>query len=69
MNRWILTAIVLILFACLVPWSSQRPDPVQHVLGLPGGVDSAKKAIAGILTAGVLVVMVGRVLRKIGGKS
>jgi hypothetical protein len=68
MNRWLLTAIVLLLLACLVPWSSQRPDAVQHVLGLHGGVDSARKAVAGILTAGILVMIFVKALRKIGGR-
>jgi hypothetical protein len=68
MRRWILTGIVLVLLACLVPWSSRRPDAVQHVLGLPGGVDRAWKAAAGILTAGLLMMIIVKMLRNMGGK-
>jgi len=68
MRRWGLTGIVLVILACLVPWSSRRPDAVQHVLGLPGGVDSARKAVAGILTAGVLVMIIVKGVKRIGGK-
>jgi hypothetical protein len=68
MKRWMLTGAVLVLLACLVPSSSRRPDAVQHVLGLPGGVDSVRKAVAGILTAGILAMIVVKGLRRIGGK-
>ena len=68
MNRWMLTVVVLVLLACLVPWSSRQPDAVQHVLGLPGGVDSVRKAIAGILTAGVLAMIIVKGMKIMGGK-
>jgi hypothetical protein len=68
MNSWIVSIVVLILFAFLVPSSSRWPDAVQHVLGIPGGVDSARKAILGIAVAGVLVVVLVKGLRKFGGR-
>jgi hypothetical protein len=68
MKRWCLLIFILGALACLVPFSSQRPDAVQHTLGLPGGVDHALKAMGGILTAAaaIMLLMVG--LRKLGRK-
>jgi hypothetical protein len=68
MKRWSLLVVVLMILACLVPYSSKRPDAVQHVLGLPGGVDNALKAVGGILAAAVTLMLVVMGLRKLGAK-
>jgi hypothetical protein len=59
---------LLIFLACIVPLSSRRPDAVQHVLGLAGGVDGAIKALGGILAAAALTTILLFSLRKLGGK-
>lgn len=55
MNRYVVI-LLLIALAFLVPLSSRRPDAIQHVLGLPGGVDAAPKAIRGIAIAAAAVI-------------
>jgi hypothetical protein len=68
MKRWYVAAAILALLACVVPFSSRRPDAVQHVLGLPGGVDSALKAFGGILVAAAAIMILIHGLRKLGPK-
>ena len=63
MNRVILI-LLLIALAILVPLSSRRPDAIQHVLGLPGGVDSAPKAIRGIAVAAAAAVGIVYLLKR-----
>ena len=64
MNRLALV-ICLVVLACLVPLSSKRPDAIQHVLGLPGGVDSAPKALLGIGVAAAVVAGLAYLLKRL----
>ena len=68
MKRWVVLCVSLFLLACLVPRSSTRPDPVQSILGLPGGVDGVVKAIGGMCAAALAVMSVVWVSRKCNPK-
>jgi len=68
MKRWVFLFVILAALACIVPLSSKRPDAVQHVLGLSGGVDSALKAIGGILVAAATMMMLLFGLRRLGAR-
>ena len=59
-------AAALLILACVVPFSSQRPDAIQHVLGLSGGVEGAFKAALGITVAAGAAVLIGAILKKTG---
>lgn len=61
--------VLLIGLACLVPLSSKRPDAIQHVLRLPGGVDTAPKALMGILIAAAAAVALFSALKLVSRKK
>jgi len=67
--RALVVVILLIGLAFLVPLSSKRPDAIQHVLRLPGGVDSAPKAFMGIFVAAAAVVALFSFLKIVSGKK
>jgi hypothetical protein len=61
--------IILVGLAFLVPLSSHRPDAIEHVLGLPGGVDKTSKAVMGILVAAVTAMSLVFLLKQISRKK
>ena len=67
--KTLVVVILLLGLACLVPLSSKRPDAIQHVLRLPGGVDSAPKAFMGILVAAAAAVALFSVLKIVSRKK
>ena len=67
-KRLTLLGVILLALACLAPLSSRKPDAVQRVLGLPGGVDRVLRALEGIAITGTAIVIVLLGLHKLGGK-
>ena len=66
MKRYWMAGALFAGLSVLASLSSRRPDAVQHVLGLPGGVDSALKAAGGIAAAAALTMILVVGLRKLG---
>jgi hypothetical protein len=65
-RAWVILLIILI---ALIPWASTRPDPIQRLLGLPGGADRIGKALFGIAVTVGLVMGLGWALQKLGRRK
>jgi hypothetical protein len=61
---WIFFVLIFVGLALLVPFSSQHPDPVQRLLGLSGGVESAARALAGMIVVVIAALALATLLKK-----
>jgi len=57
--------IVLVLLALIVPLSSRRPDAIQRILGLSGGVENLPRALLGIGVAAAAVTILVFILKRL----
>lgn len=54
--------ILAVLFAVLLiaaPWSSEKPDSLQAILGKEGGGSTPMKSLVGAAAAGAFIVALG----------
>jgi len=64
-RRWVIGGLLILAGLCaLAPYSSQSPDAVQKIVGLPGGAESFVKALGGVLAAAAAVLLLGEILRR-----
>jgi hypothetical protein len=57
--------IIVIVLAVAVPLSSGRPDAVQRLLHLQGGVENFPKALIGIALVAAVTMIIGKLIKRI----
>jgi hypothetical protein len=62
--RWYWPVLMIVLLAALVPFSSERPDALQRVLGLPGGSKTFVEAVRGILVVTLVTLGIAFLLQR-----
>ena len=62
--KWIWLLFAAVVLALAASYSSQYPDAVEHLLGLPGGTKGITDGLLGILAAGVAVVGILKVIKR-----
>jgi hypothetical protein len=67
MNKkgWPVLFLAIAALMALAPFASQLPDPVQNLLGLPGGSTSWIKALGGVLATVGLVLAIGQIIKQV----
>ncbi len=61
-GKWILPCVVLAGF--LAPLASDKPDPVQKILRLPGGASTWFKTLEGMLVTFLAVTLLIGLMKK-----
>ncbi len=64
-RRGVIGGLLILAGLCaLAPYSSQSPDAVQKIVGLPGGAEPFVKAVSGVLVVTAAVLLLGEILRR-----
>jgi hypothetical protein len=61
--------IVIAVLAAIAPFSSESPDAMQRVLGLPGGGKSIFEVVSGIVVVALVMMGIAFILERAGKGS